>query len=149
VTADHEVALEDHESRRTLVVPATTNWRDYPDLWPVLLDDVWSLLNAAGIRSGCPNVMVYLDDTPRVEVGVIFDGHLVPSGRVVASSLPAGRVATTTHRGGYGGLGDAHRAVVEWCHSRGQSLSGTRWEVYGPHSPDPAQVWTRICWLLS
>lgn len=149
MTADYQVALQDHASRQTLVVPATTSWPEYPKLWRVLLDEVWSVLNTAGITSGCPNVMLYLDDTPRVEVGVIHQGDLVPTGRVVWSSLPAGTVATTTHRGGYDGLGDAHRAVVEWCQTQGRSLSGTRWEIYGPHSPDPAQVWTRICWLLS
>ena len=28
-------------------------------------------------------------------------------------------------------------------------LTGTRWEVYGPHSNDPAHQWTEISWTLS
>lgn len=28
-------------------------------------------------------------------------------------------------------------------------LTGTRWEVYGPHDDDPARQWTEISWLLS
>ena len=33
------------------------------------------------------------------------------TGRVVASALPAGPVASTVHYGPYSGLGDAHQAV--------------------------------------
>lgn len=142
------MVVMDHPVRPTLVVPATTSWPEYPTLWRVLLDEVWSLLNTAGINSGCPNVMVYLDDTPQVEVGVLYEGRCDLVGRVVRSSLPDGKVAMTTHRGGYERLGQAHQAVVEWCDEQGLSLSGRRWEIYGPHSPDPTQTWTRIYWLL-
>ena len=148
MTAGYDVVLEDHKSRVTVVVPATTTWREFPRLWKVLLDQVWSQLNRAGINSGCPNVMLYLDDAPGVEVGVIFDGDVALSTPVVISELPAGRVATTIHRGGYDGLADAHRAVVDWCRDQSLPLSRTRWEIYGPHSADPTQVETRICWLL-
>ncbi|WP_344809882.1 GyrI-like domain-containing protein [Microlunatus ginsengisoli] len=149
MTARYQVALEAHPRQRTLVVPATTTWAAYPSLWPVLLDEVWSLLRAAGIDRGCPNVMLYRGDRPRVEVGVLHDGELEPAGRVVVSSLPAGTVATTTHHGSYAGLADAHRAVVDWCREQGIALSDIRWELYGPHAAEPALVWTRVCWLVA
>jgi effector-binding domain-containing protein len=49
--------------------------------------------------------MLYLDDTSRVEVGVELLRPCPLTGRVVSSSLPAGRVAKTVHYGSYAELG--------------------------------------------
>jgi effector-binding domain-containing protein len=93
--------------------------------------------------------MLYLDDVPHVEVGVELIRPCPLTGRVVASSLPAGPVATTVHRGPYAGLGSAHRAVREWCAAHGRVPAGPRWEVYGPHRDDPAELTTEVSHLLS
>ena len=144
-----EVIVKDAAARPTAVVAATTTWPEFPELWPALLDEVWACLRAAGITRGCRNVMLYRDNVPHVEVGVELLQPCSLIGRVVASSLPAGRVAMTVHRGAYTGLAAAHEAVVDWCTEHGLRLAGPRWEVYGPHSDDPAEVWTEISWLLA
>jgi effector-binding domain-containing protein len=144
----HEVTLMQVGARPTAVVMATTTWREFPRLWPTLLDEVWACLRAGGIERDCRNVMLYHDDVPHVEVGVELGRPCPLTGRVVASTLPAGLVARTVHRGSYDGLGSAHRAVVEWCAAEGRQPAGRRWEVYGPHRDDPAEVWTEISWLL-
>lgn len=144
----YEVTVLDVEARPTAVVAATTTWKEFPRLWKVLLDEVWACLRPSGVDRGCRNVMLYKDDTPHVEVGVEL---LVPcplTGRVVASSLPAGQVVMTTHRGSYTGLGAAHQAVLDWLTAQGQRPAGPRWEVYGPHNDDPAKVWTEVYYLL-
>jgi effector-binding domain-containing protein len=92
--------------------------------------------------------MLYLDDVPHVEVGVELTQPCPLTGRVVASNLPAGTVAMTTHHGTYDGLGAAHDAVIRWCRDRGRERAGPRWEVYGPHSDAPAEVWTEVYYLL-
>ena len=46
------MAAADAAARPTLVVPATTTWREFPRLWKVLLDEVWDCLRAGGIRGG-------------------------------------------------------------------------------------------------
>ena len=146
---DHLVDVIEVAARPTAVAAATTTWPEFPSLWKGMLDDVWACLRASGINRGCRNVMFYKDDVPNVEIGVEL---LVPCplrGRVVASELPAGRVAMTVHRGGYDGLGLAHRAVVEACAARGLELAGQRWEVYGPHRDDPAEVETEVYYLLA
>ncbi len=145
----YQVILTDVAARPTAVVPAATTWQEFPTLWKELLDEVWTCLRAGGITRGCRNVMLYRDDVPHVEVGVELLQPCPLTGRVVASTLPAGQVAMTTHRGSYAGLGSAHRAVIDWCEAQGRRLAGTRWEIYGPHSEDPAEVWTEIYWLLS
>ena len=79
------------------------------------------------------NVMLYRDDVPNVEIGVEVGRPFTAIGRVRPGTLPAGRVATTTHRGAYEGLGAAHATIVEWCDDRGLLRSGERWEIYGHH----------------
>ena len=144
----YEVGVIDVTARPTVVVATTTTWQHFPTAWKSLLDEVWVCLRAAGINSGCSNVMLYLDDVPRVEVGVVISQPCPLTGRVAASTLPAGRAAMTIHRGSYAGLESAHTAVREWCVTNGERVSRTRWEVYGPHHEDVSRVWTEIYWLL-
>ncbi len=145
----YDVAVTTVSARPTAVVPATTTWREFPALWKGLLDEVWACLRAAGIERGCRNVMLYLDGVPHVEIGVELLRPCPLTGRVVASTLPAGRVAATVHRGPYQGLAAAHQAVVQWCAARGEQLAGPRWEIYGPHRADPAALETEVYHLLT
>ncbi len=134
--------------RPTAIVAARTTWERLPSLWPEMLDEVWTCLRAGGIHSGCPNVMLYLDDVPHVQVGVQLTAPCPLTGRVIASVLPAGRAATTVHHGPYAGLGKAHRAILDWCAAAGERPTGIRWEIYGPHRDDSAQIWTEVHYLL-
>ena len=145
----YEVTVTDVAARPTAVVPATTTWQEFPTLWRELSGEVWACLHAGGVDHGCRNVMLYRDDVPHVEVGVELLVPCTLTGRVVASALPAGQVAMTTHRGPYAGLTEAHRAVLDWCAAQGRQPAGPRWEVYGPHSDDPAEVWTEVYYLLT
>lgn len=145
----YQVTVTDVAARPTAVVAAETTWQEFPSLWPALLDEVWACLRAGGIHRGCRNVMLYLDDVPHVEVGVELTQACPLTGQVVASALPGGRVAMTTHRGAYAGLGAAHQAVRDWCAAQGLRTVGPLWEVYGPHRDDPAEVWTEVYWLLA
>ena len=127
----YEVLETTVAARPTAVIAEATTWEAFPSLWPALLGEVWEAVRGdARVRPG-RNLMLYLDDVPNVEVGVEAAGPFPAIGRVVASSLPAGRVVTSTHRGDYAGIGAAHRAVVEECDRRGLVRLGPRWEVYG------------------
>lgn len=136
-------------NRPTLVVAARTTWTEFPTRWRPMLDEVWECLRAAGVSGGCPNVMVYLDDVPHVEIGVLTTDPIPLAGRVVRSALPAGTIATTRHRGPYAGLGQAHDAVHRWCGEHGHRLAGPRWEIYGPHRDDPAELTVEVGYLLA
>jgi effector-binding domain-containing protein len=144
----HEVTTTEVGALPTAVIPATTTWQQFPVVWPELLGEVWSCLRAGGVDRGCPNVMLYLDHTPRVEVGVWLRVPCELTGRVIRSALPAGRVATTVHHGSFHEVGEAHRAVLEWCAANGETPTKVRWEIYGPHRDDPAELTTEVCWLL-
>jgi effector-binding domain-containing protein len=119
------------EARPTAVIAETTSWAGFPELWPRLLDEVWSAVRPRRdeIRPR-RNVMLYKDDVPNVEVGVEIAGSYAPVGRIVASALPAGRVAMTTYRGSWD-VGPAHQAVIDECDRLGLERVGPRWEIYG------------------
>ncbi len=146
---DYEISVGEVQAAPTLVVAATATWHELPVVWGQLLGEVWGCLRAAGITRGHRNVMLYLDNVPHIEVGVLLNQGCPLSGRVVASTLPAGTAASTVHRGPFAEVGLAHDAVVRWCAARGLQLDGTRWELYGPHNDDPALQWTEVYWLLS
>lgn len=144
----HTVRRTTVEARPTAVLAATTTWAEYAQLWGRLLTEVHEHVEFAGRPKG-RNVMLYLDDTPRVEVGVELDQPATVTGRVIRSTLPAGEVATTVHRGSYAALDAAHRAVLSWCTANGHQPTGVRWEVYGHWHDDPEQVETEIFYLLA
>jgi effector-binding domain-containing protein len=146
---DYQVTVVEAPVRPTAVVAAATTWQQFPALWPELLDEVWACLRAGGIHRGCRNIMLYTDDVPHVEIGVELLQPCALTGRVIASRLPTGPAAMTVHRGSYADLGLAHRAVTDWCAAHGKMPAGPRWEVYGPHHDDPAEVWTEVCYLLA
>jgi effector-binding domain-containing protein len=134
-------------ARPTAVIAETTNWETYPEIWPRLLDEVWSTVRPrrSAIAPG-RNIMLYKDDVPNVEVGVEVAGSFAGLGRVIASALPAGRVAMTTHRGSWD-VGPAHRAVIDECERLGLERVGPRWEIYG-HFNAPGDEAVEIYYLV-
>jgi effector-binding domain-containing protein len=142
------------EERPTAVVAQTTTWEEFPGLWGKLLDEVYRfVLERDDLATGSDgdrwqNVMLYKDDRPDIEVGVLASARFEPSGRVVASALPGGEVATAVHRGDYAGLGVTHDAVREFAAAHGRELAGPRWEIYGHWREDPSEIETEIFWLL-
>jgi effector-binding domain-containing protein len=147
---EHAVSIVTTSATPTAVIRQTTTWERYPTLWGELLGEVWAFVRGADVRAG-RNVMLYEDDTPTVEVGVEVDGAFAPGERVVPSALPAGRAATTVHRGEPSpeGLDAAHAAVVDWCEANGHARTGVRWEVYDHWRDDPSTFGTAVYWLLT
>ena len=142
------------DARPTAVVAQTTTWKEFPNVWGPLLDQVYRFVRTrTDLATGdgaeqWQNVMLYKDDRPDVEVGILVKGSFQAEGPVIASELPAGEVATATHRGDYARLGVTHDAVRDQVAARGRELAGPRWEIYGHWRPDPSEVETEVFWLL-
>ena len=135
------------QAQPTAVIAETTSWEVYPEVWPRLLDEVWSAVRPRrGELAPGRNVMLYKDDLPNVEVGVEVTGSFAPLGRIIASALPAGRVAMVTHRGSWD-VGPAHRAVIDECDRLGLERVGPRWEIYG-HFNAPGDEEVEIYYLV-
>jgi effector-binding domain-containing protein len=142
------------EPRPTAVIAQTTTWAEFPKLWGQLLDEVYRFVRgrselATGDRDEqWQNVMLYKDDTPDVEVGVLAARPFEPAGRVISSVLPGGEAATAIHRGDYAALGATHAAVLDHVRAHGREPAGPRWEIYGHWREDPSELETEIFWLL-
>ncbi len=132
----------------TAVIRQSTTWEEFPRLWASLLSEVWATARASAEIEPNRNVMLYLDDVPNVEIGVEVATPFAAIGRVVPSSLPAGRVATTMHRGAYEEIGLAHRAIIDWCDRRGLQRTGARWEIYGHATERIADQEVEVYYLL-
>jgi effector-binding domain-containing protein len=136
------------------VVAEATTWVEFASLWRPLLDEVYGFVRSRpDLATGSggemwQNVMLYKDDRPDVEVGVLVSRAFESEGRVVASALPGGEVATASHRGDYARLGVTHDAVREHAAAHGRELAGPRWEIYGHWRPDASELETEIFWLL-
>lgn len=145
------VTVKTVEPMPTAVVRAATTWADFPKMWGPMLDNVWSFLRGdapGGLYNHGHNVMLYLDDVPNVEVGVQVTGAFTPVGKVVASTLPGGLVATATHAGPITKIGDTHRAVREWSTANGYRLAGPHWEIYGDPDPSSGTFDVDVFWSL-
>lgn len=85
-----------------------------------------------GVVAGGP---VALD----VEAGFPVRGTFIESGRVQATTLPGGHVATTLHVGSYDAVGAAYDATQQFLTDEGYEVAGAPWECYldGPDVPEP------------
>jgi effector-binding domain-containing protein len=148
------VRLVTVEARPTAVVAQTTTWAEFPNLWGPLLGQVYEFVRARPeLATGdggelWQNVMLYKDQRPDVEVGVLVSGTFQAEGPVILSALPAGEVATATHRGEYAKLGVTHAAVRDFAEAHGRELAGPCWEIYGHARPDVSEAETEVFWLL-
>jgi effector-binding domain-containing protein len=142
------------EPRPAAMVAQTTTWAEFPSLWGRLLGEVYEFVRghpdlATGSgRELWQNVMLYKDQRPDVEVGVLVTGPFESDGRVIASALPGGEVATATHRGDYARLGVTHDAVRQHAAGHGRELAGPCWEIYGHARADVNEQETEVFWLL-
>ena len=148
------VTFATSDPRPTAVVARTTTWEEFPSVWRQLLDEVYRFARSrTDLATGegaelWQNVMLYKDDRPDVEVGVLVSEPFAPEGRVVASELPGGEVARAIHRGDYARLGVTHDAVRDLLAAHGRRPAGPRWEIYGHWVEDPSKLETEVFWLL-
>ncbi|HEX2381159.1 MAG TPA: GyrI-like domain-containing protein [Acidimicrobiales bacterium] len=110
-------------------------------------DTVYAFLRGdTDVKQTGQNVALY-EHGQRMEVGVEVDRTFSPSGQVVSSQLPGGRIAHATHTTGYGDLGRTYDAVSQWCDEHGHDTTGVQWEIYSdPDEHDHVDV--EICYLL-
>ena len=103
------------------MVAQTTTWEEFPNVWGALLGEVYKFVRprpelATGDGDELwQNVMLYKDQRPDVEVGVLVSEPFQAEGLVILSALPAGEVATATHRGDYAKLGVTAGRGLQVC----------------------------------
>jgi effector-binding domain-containing protein len=141
------VALVRVAPQPTLAVPAQVEQGELARAIPKLLDDVYRLIHERQIEHGGLNVVLYRGCSD-IEAGVLVSEPMRGEGRVVASLLPGGTIATTRYAGSYEGLGVAHEAIRRWIDEQGLALAGPSWEIYGHWDDDPEKRYTQVSYLL-
>jgi effector-binding domain-containing protein len=144
----YEVRVEHFEPRTIAVVRRRCRTEELSRVVPEACGEVWRFIRSYEMPSSGRNLAVYLDGEINLECGVEVPHTFTSDGSVVCSTTPGGTVATAVHFGLYDRLGDAHRAVAEWCASRGYRFAGPSWEVYGHWIDDLSQLRTDVYWLL-
>lgn len=102
-------------------------------------NELMSTLKAQGITPTGPWFTHHFRMDPNVfdfEIGVPVSAEVKPTGRVKPGTLPATKVARTTYRGGYDGLGSAWGEFEAWLRKHGHAMAPDLWEVYsaGPET---------------
>lgn len=130
----------------TAVIRLTVPRAEIQQVMGPAIGEVIAAVVAQGIGPAGPVFSHHFRMTPEVfdfEVGVPVTGPLAPVGRVVAGELPAARVARTTYRGPYEGLGDAWGELIAWMAAHGHEPAENLWERYvaGPESGPDTSAW--------
>ena len=149
---EYAVTTQNAQPRSIAAVRVRIPLRDVPRQFANYLNQVSAASRAGLVELDGQNIFVYSGDADGeadIEFGVGARRPFDRIGAVLHSATPSGEVATTTHWGDYAGLAAAHHAVVAWCRSKGRSVAGPRWEVYGHWSDNPATRRTDIFYLLT
>ncbi|HEX8185045.1 MAG TPA: GyrI-like domain-containing protein [Blastocatellia bacterium] len=77
------------------------------------------------------------EDEVDMEAGFPVASPLPGEGRIEASELPSGPVASTYHIGPYDTLNTAEAAIDNWVSTNGQEAAGPSWHIYWT---DPGEV---------
>ncbi len=118
------------------------------------ISEVYGALAAQGVRPAGPWLSHHFRMLPDVfdfAVSVPVATAVTPVGRVHPSELPACKVARTTYRGPYEGLGDAWGKFRAQIAAQGLESAPGLWEVYavGPdRSQNPADWETQLNQIL-
>jgi effector-binding domain-containing protein len=148
----HEVAVRSVAARQLVVVRNRRKWSELGAKLIPLLDRVYVAVRAGQVIQTGHNVFVFRDgskDSVTVEIGVEGTFAAAPPDGLLAVATPAGEVAATLFRGPYSGLGDAHRAVIDWCTLNGRARADVWWEIYGDWHEDPTQTETEVFYALA
>ena len=149
----YKIEVKHSEPILTAVIRSRVPAQELSKFVPAACGEVWSFIRSAGLPKPGRHVALYLGDGQgSVEVGAEVAAQFAGNDRIECSQLPAGRVASAVHFGPYPRLGEAHRAIREWCAERGHRLSSVSWEIYGhwqeSWNADPSQIRTDVFHLL-
>jgi effector-binding domain-containing protein len=152
---EYNILVQQVEAQPIAAVRARLAAREIPTHFKEYLDKVWDFLGRQPhLWTGGHNVFLYhhdmdTDGAMTIDFGVQVTCRFEAEGDVFSAIIPAGKVATTIHRGPYTRLKLAHDAVHAWIKNNSRRDGGWSWEVYGDWNEDPRQLETQIFYLLS
>lgn len=150
--AETSVTLQQAPHRGIAAVHARLPCGHVPAVFKTYLNQVYTAARNGAIPLDGQNIFVYRGgasgEDADVDFGVGVRSPFEPHGAVTYCELPTGDVAVATHWGDYAQLDTAHSAVLAWCRANDREPTGTRWEIYGHWTDDPAHRRTDVCYQL-
>ncbi|HEU4372785.1 MAG TPA: GyrI-like domain-containing protein [Telluria sp.] len=140
--------------QRTAAIHVTVPRSEMQQVFPPAYAELISVLREQGITPSGPLLSYHLrmpSDSFDFEIALPVDADVRPSGRVIASEVPAFRVARTIYHGAMDGIGSAWGELRNWVEANGLVGKPLMWERYvvGPDSKlEQAQWQTELNWPL-
>lgn len=139
-----EIAQTD--SLTTATIRLTIPRHEIQQVMGPAIQEVMGAVAAQGLTPTGPVFSYHYKMDPETfdfEVGIPVASPPKPVGRVQASQLPARKVARTTYRGPYEGLGEGWGEFANWIEAQGLATGPDLWEFYaaGPESSDDSSTW--------
>jgi effector-binding domain-containing protein len=137
-------------ARQTAAIRITVPRAKIQSVMGVAMQEVMKAVAAQGIAPAGPMFSYHLQMPGAVfdlEVGVPVQKPIAETGRVLPSTLPAGRVARTIYHGPYESLGAGWGQFGTWLATQNLKPGPTLWESYltGPQeNADPAAWRTEL-----
>ena len=152
----YEIHLREIKPQSAASVRGHAAWADLGSFVSSAMMDVLAVAGSQGVRFAGPAYAMYhsADSTEAevdLEVGLPVAEAIEPAGRVVASLIPGGLVATTVHCGRYEDVAPAYRALGEWVQDHGHETAGPPREIYlvGPEQvQEQGALRTEIVWPI-
>ena len=149
---DPAVSVQQAPVRGIAAVRARIPCSRVPAVFKTYLNQVYTAARNGAIPLDGQNIFVYRGgawgEDADVDFGVGVRYPFEPHGAVTYCELPTGDVAVATHWGDYAQLDTAHSAVLAWCRANDREPTGTRWEIYGHWTDDPAHRRTDVYYQL-
>ncbi|MDL2356831.1 MAG: GyrI-like domain-containing protein [Pseudomonadota bacterium] len=141
--------------QRTAAIPVIIARNEIQQAFPPAVNELLAAMREQGIEPAGP-LFSYHRKMPGavfdMEIGFPVDDDVTAQGRVVASALPATRVARTIYRGPMEGIGAAWGELKAWVAANGLTTQPFIWENYlvGPGDNADASTWqTELNWPLA
>lgn len=140
--------------QRTAAIHVTVARSEMQQVFPPAYSELLSVLRDQGIRPSGPLLSYHLKMPSNMfdfEIALPVDADVKPSGRVIASEVPAFRVACCVYRGAMDGIGAAWGELRNWIEANGHAGKPLMWERYvvGPDSKLDQSEWqTELNWPL-
>ena len=130
---NQEFQMKQIDAQPILSIRTTATMDKIAEVMGPLFGEVYGCIRQSGHEpAGMPFAIYHSMDGDAIdlECGLPVASPMEGAGRVQASELPAGTVATVTHVGPYDALRQTWAALTEWMGSQGLQPAGAPWEVY-------------------
>lgn len=152
----YEVSVKEVPATKVAAVEADVDLKSIGAAIGQGFGTIMGVLGPAGVNPAGAPFVIYHDvideENPgKVEMCIPVAAAFEPSGEVKSKELPAGKAASTLHKGAYDEIAPAYHAVSSWMTANGYQPAAPPAEIY---LNDPAEVsvseqLTEVLWAIS